>query len=302
MDRAWPRSLSLLLVTVASGSLALSIVLSGSVGFLGGLAAAFGALWAVHLADQKRQAFQREQDARRVRAQTMRAARILDSALQEAEALLTSSVVTKNRLWVDSLEVPDRAIWLDLRGDIAAIPESPAWIVVNAGFLALGHLRDFGAGIWDMTTPPTSPRESRQPLSRSCATSGRRARHWPRRLTPTTSCCRTGIRCWLCGPSSKRPALRRLPPSRRRTSTCSRPTGRCCSDRPRPANMSPASPPVGSPRSAPPAPASCCGAEDRHILPMVKPRRPGCAGHRQRRHRTCRHWVACPAHSLGTAR
>jgi hypothetical protein len=108
-------------VTVASGSLALSIVLSGSAGFLGGLAAAFGAVWAAHLADQKRQASQREQDARSERAQTMRAARILDSALQEAEVLLTSSVVSRNRLWAGSLEVLHRTVWLELRGDIAAI-------------------------------------------------------------------------------------------------------------------------------------------------------------------------------------
>jgi hypothetical protein len=132
-------------VPVASASLALSIVLSGSTGFLGGLAAAFAAVWVAHLAERKRQASQQEQDARSERAQAMRTARILDSALQEAEALLTTSVVDRNRLWVERLEVPDRAIWLDLRGDIAAILEPPAWIAVNAGFLALGHMRDVGA-------------------------------------------------------------------------------------------------------------------------------------------------------------
>jgi hypothetical protein len=49
-------------------------------------------------------------------ASTTCAARILDSALQEAEALLTTAVVNKNRLWPISLEVPDRAVWLELRG------------------------------------------------------------------------------------------------------------------------------------------------------------------------------------------
>lgn len=130
---------------VASASLALSIVLSGSTGFLGGLAAAFAAVWVAHLVERKRQESQQEQDARSERAQAMRTARILDSTLQEAEALLTTSVVDKNRLWVERLEVPDRAIWLDLRGDIAAILEPSAWIAVNAGFLALGHMRDVGA-------------------------------------------------------------------------------------------------------------------------------------------------------------
>jgi hypothetical protein len=133
-------------VTVASGSLALSILLSGSIGFFGGLAAAFGAVWAARLSEQKRQAFQHEQDARSQRAQAMRAARILDSALQEAEALLTASVVNSNRLWARSHEVPDKALWLELRGDIAAIVEPSAWIAVNAGFLGLGHMRDFEAG------------------------------------------------------------------------------------------------------------------------------------------------------------
>ncbi len=146
-------------MTVASGSLALSIILSGGVGFFGGLAAAFGAVWAAHLAERKRQAFARDQDARGARAQAMRAARILDSALQEAEALLTTSVVDKNRLWPDSLPVPDRAVWLDLRGDIAAILEPPAWITVNVGFLAIGHLRDLGTGYrnlgYDHTTDLT---------------------------------------------------------------------------------------------------------------------------------------------------
>jgi hypothetical protein len=140
------RSPSLSLVTVAAGSLALSVVLSGGAGFLGGLAAAFGAVWASRLAEQKRQSSQAEQDARSERAQTMRAARILDSALQEAEALLTTSVLNTNRLWVASLEVPDRAIWLDLRGDIAAILEPAAWIAVNSGFLALDHMRGAAAG------------------------------------------------------------------------------------------------------------------------------------------------------------
>jgi hypothetical protein len=132
-------------VPIASASLALSIVLSGSTGFLGGLAAAFAAVWVAHLAERQRQASQQEQDARSERAQAMRSARILDSALQEAEALITASVVDKNRLWVERIEVPDRAIWLDLRGDIAAILEPPEWIAVNAGFLALGHMRDVGA-------------------------------------------------------------------------------------------------------------------------------------------------------------
>jgi hypothetical protein len=143
-------------VTLASGSLALSIALSGSVGFFGGLAAAFGAVWAAHLAERRRQAFEREQDARNARAEAMRAARILDSALQEAEALVTTSVVNKNRLWPDSLDVPDRAVWPDLRGDIAAILEPPEWITVNVGFLAVGHLRDFGAGYRNLGYDDTS--------------------------------------------------------------------------------------------------------------------------------------------------
>jgi hypothetical protein len=75
----------------------------------------------------------------------MQTARILDSALIEAEALLKSNVVKNNRLWPDILAVPDRTVWLELRGGIAAILEPPAWIIVNVGFLALGHMRVFEA-------------------------------------------------------------------------------------------------------------------------------------------------------------
>lgn len=140
--------LSLWLVTVASSSLTLSLVHSlGPAAFgFGVLADALIAMRSTDRTVRKRQVFQREQDARAVRAQTMQAARILDSALMEAEALLEMSVVKTNRLWVDSLTVPDETVWHELRGEIAHILDPPAWITVNVGFLALGHMRMFEAG------------------------------------------------------------------------------------------------------------------------------------------------------------
>jgi hypothetical protein len=76
----------------------------------------------------------------------MQTARILDSVLMEAEALLKMSVVKEKRLWVDSLKVPDGAVWYELRGGIAPVLEPAAWISVNVGFLALDHMRVFEAG------------------------------------------------------------------------------------------------------------------------------------------------------------
>jgi hypothetical protein len=63
----------------------------------------------------------------------------------EAEWLLTWFVVARNRLWPDNLAVPDKAVWPELRGGIAAILEPAAWITLNVGFIALGHMSDFDA-------------------------------------------------------------------------------------------------------------------------------------------------------------
>jgi hypothetical protein len=63
----------------------------------------------------------------------------------EAEWLLQWFVVEKDRKWPDNLAVPDRAVWAELRGGIAAVLEPSAWITVNVGFIALGHMSDFEA-------------------------------------------------------------------------------------------------------------------------------------------------------------
>jgi len=140
-DRALAvRSPSLYAVTIA---LALSV--AGISGVLGAFGGAFVAMWAALRTERNRQAFEREQDARRERAQAMRAARILDSVLQQAEALLQFSIVNDKKLWVDGLEIPATAVWPEIRGEIAAILEPSAWIAVNVGFLAVDHMRMFEA-------------------------------------------------------------------------------------------------------------------------------------------------------------
>lgn len=73
----------------------------------------------------------------------MQAARILDSVFMEAEGLLNVSVMKNGRLWSDILAVPDRTVWLELRGSIAAILDRSAWTRVNVGFIALGHMHLF---------------------------------------------------------------------------------------------------------------------------------------------------------------
>jgi hypothetical protein len=123
-----------------------TVVLAIGLALSSGALGAFGAMWAMLRTERNRQAFERQQDSRRLRAQTMKAARILDSVLQEAEALLQTSVVKHNQLWVDSLEAPDVAVWPELRGDIADILDPSAWIAVNVGFLAVDHMRDFAVG------------------------------------------------------------------------------------------------------------------------------------------------------------
>jgi hypothetical protein len=123
---------------------ALSLGLAG-IAVFGTLAGGFIGMWSAQWAERKRQSFQREQDARRERAQSMQTARILDSVLMEAEWVLQWFVVEKNRLWPENLAVPDRAVWPELRGGIAAILEPGAWITVNVGFIALGHLSDMDA-------------------------------------------------------------------------------------------------------------------------------------------------------------
>jgi hypothetical protein len=70
---------------------------------LGTLVGVFVGVMSAHLLKRKRQAFEHEQTARTERAQAMQAARILDSALMEAEPRLTNSVVEQKRLWPDSL-------------------------------------------------------------------------------------------------------------------------------------------------------------------------------------------------------
>jgi hypothetical protein len=60
----------------------LTLGLAG-IGVFGTLAGAFVGMWTAGLIERKRQAFQREQDARGQRAQAMQSARILDSALME---------------------------------------------------------------------------------------------------------------------------------------------------------------------------------------------------------------------------
>ena len=47
-----------------------------------GALGAFGTMWAMLRTERNRQAFDRQQDSRRLRAQTMKAARVLDSVLQ----------------------------------------------------------------------------------------------------------------------------------------------------------------------------------------------------------------------------
>ena len=147
-------------MTVASSTLALSLGLA-TIGVLGTLAGAFLGLISAHRLERKRQAFEREQTARRERAQAMQAARILDSALMEAEALLTKFVVEQKRLWPDFVAVPDRTVWLDLRGDIASLLYPGAWIDVNAGFIFLDRMRAFGAEYrklgYDETGPDLAP-------------------------------------------------------------------------------------------------------------------------------------------------
>ena len=121
----------------------LIFALVAGIGVFGALAAGLLTMWSAHRIERKRQAFQREQDSRDQRAQAMQASRVLDSALMEAESMLTLYVVSNNRLWPDILAVPDRTAWLELRGGIAPLLEPPAWITVNVGFIALGHMRSF---------------------------------------------------------------------------------------------------------------------------------------------------------------
>jgi hypothetical protein len=121
----------------------LVLALVAGIGVFGTLAAGLLTMWSAHRIERKRQAFQREQDARGQRAQAMQASRVLDSALMEAENMLTLYVLSNNRLWPDNLAVPDRTSWLELRGGIAPLLEPPAWITVNVGFMALDHMRSF---------------------------------------------------------------------------------------------------------------------------------------------------------------
>jgi hypothetical protein len=92
----------------------------------------------------------------------MKAARVLDSVLQQAEALLQTSVVKHNQLWVDSLEAPDTAVWPELRGDIADILDPSGWFAVNIGFLAVDHMRDFAAGYRKLGHDDTTELSPRQ--------------------------------------------------------------------------------------------------------------------------------------------
>jgi hypothetical protein len=126
---------------MSSSTLALSL---GLAGIFGTLAAGLIGVWSAHLLERKRQVFQREQDARAERARVMQSARILDSALLEAEGL-ASSAVKGGTLWVDLLAVPDGAVWPELRGSVAHILEPSGWFAVNMGFMALGHMRGFEA-------------------------------------------------------------------------------------------------------------------------------------------------------------
>jgi hypothetical protein len=121
----------------------LTLGLAG-IGVFGTLAGAFVGMWTAGLIERKRQAFQREQDARGQRAQAMQSARILDSALMEAEAILSSTLKNKH-LWVDLITVPDGTVWPELRGGIAAFVEPPAWFAINIGFLAVVHMRGYDA-------------------------------------------------------------------------------------------------------------------------------------------------------------
>jgi hypothetical protein len=126
---------------MASSTVALSL---GLAGIFGTFAAGLIGVWSAHLLERKRQVFQRDQDARGERAHAMQSARILDSALMEAEALV-SSVVKNGVLWTDLLAVPDGTVWPELRGSIAHILEPSGWFAINVGFLALGHMRSFEA-------------------------------------------------------------------------------------------------------------------------------------------------------------
>jgi hypothetical protein len=92
----------------------------------------------------------------------MKAARILDSVLQQAEALLQISVVENDTLWVDTLEPPDTAVWPELRGDIADILDPSAWNAVNVGFLAVDHMRAFEAGYRELGYDDTTELTQRQ--------------------------------------------------------------------------------------------------------------------------------------------
>ncbi|MFI9451026.1 hypothetical protein [Amycolatopsis sp. NPDC052450] len=110
-------------------------------GLLGAVTGALVTRWSAHGVERKRQAFQLEQDARSERAQAMRSARVLDSALMEALALLNFSVRKNKRLWPDNLAVPDTSIWIELRGDIAAILDPKPWLRVHMGFRTVNDLR-----------------------------------------------------------------------------------------------------------------------------------------------------------------
>lgn len=114
-----------------------------AIAVFGTVAGAFVGLLSGSVIERRRQSFELEREARRDRAQAMQAARILDSALMEAEAIGTHYVLERKRLWPENLVVPDKSGWLEWRGVIASVVDPSAWITLNIGFISLGHMSEF---------------------------------------------------------------------------------------------------------------------------------------------------------------
>jgi len=118
-------------------------LLLGVAGILGALTGALiGARVGLQV-ERRRQEFERDENERRERLRIMQAARVLDSELMAAEAVLDLFVIKKNTLWPDTIAYPDSAVWPELREVVATNVDPSGWIALNVGFHAIDDARVF---------------------------------------------------------------------------------------------------------------------------------------------------------------